>query len=98
MNSSYAYTYIMSNAHNTVLYIGVTSNLRRRVCEHKEYHSPKSFTAKYNCTKLVYFEVFESSVSAIKREKRMKKLKRIEKEALIDQENPQRQDLYDSLF
>ncbi len=62
------YIYIMSNRKNTVLYTGVTNNLRRRVYEHKE-KLVKGFTKKYNITKLVYCEVFDRIEYAIMREK-----------------------------
>ena len=88
----------MSNKNNTVLYIGVTSNLKRRVCEHKEEIKPNSFTARYNCFCLVYFEEYREPGSAIKREKRLKKLKRSEKDILIKNANPNMSDLYDTLF
>ena len=62
------YIYIMTNKNNTTLYIGVTNNLVRRVWEHKN-RIHKGFTARYNLTKLVYFESCESETSAILREK-----------------------------
>ena len=64
----YYYIYIMTNKKNTVLYTGVTNNLRRRVYEHKE-KLVKGFTKKYNITKLVYCEVFDRIEDAIMREK-----------------------------
>ena len=62
--------YIMTNAHNTVLYTGVTNNLPRRVLEHKSGTGSK-FTAKYNVNKLVYFECGDDVSAAIFREKQI---------------------------
>lgn len=63
-----AYIYFMTNKYNSVLYLGVTNNLFRRVAEHKAKVN-KGFTTKYNCNKLVYFESFLSITDAIGREK-----------------------------
>jgi putative endonuclease len=82
------YTYILTNKNNTVLYVGVTSDLQRRVHEHKTKHNPNSFTAKYNCDKLVYFEEFHFIEDAIGREKNLKNWKREWKVELITKHNP----------
>ena len=66
------YVYMMSNLHDTVLYVGITNDLIRRVYEHKHHLEPKSFTARYNITKLVYYESVENSESAINREKQLR--------------------------
>jgi putative endonuclease len=66
MNRQY-YVYIMTNKHNTVLYTGITNDLRRRIYEHKE-KLVAGFTEKYNITKLVYYEVFDDVENAISRE------------------------------
>jgi len=66
----------MSNRPKGVLYIGVTDNIEERVKEHKLKAYPKSFTARYNCDKIIYFEEFDNGVDAEKREKRFKKWKR----------------------
>ena len=58
----------MTNAHNVVLYTGVTSNLAQRIWEHKNNVYPKSFSGRYNCHKLVWYEVGESMESAIAKE------------------------------
>src|SRR5690606_6381883 len=79
--------YIMTNKANKVLYIGVTDNLDERVKEHKLKVYPKSFTAKYNCNKLVYFEEFTEANEASKREKQFKKWKREWKVKLINEMN-----------
>jgi len=89
--------YILSNFTNTVLYIGVTSDLYARVSEHKEKKYPDSFTGKYNCNKLVYYESFSRFEEAIAREKQMKKWKREWKEKLINEMNPQWLDLFDKI-
>jgi len=93
MNKRY-YTYIMTNKGNTALYTGVTSDLRRRVYEHKE-KSVEGFTKKYNITKLVYYEVFEDIESAISREKQIKAGSRQKKVELIDSMNKEWRDLYE---
>jgi putative endonuclease len=82
----------MTNKRNTALYTGVTSDLRRRVYEHKE-KSVEGFTKKYNITKLVYYEVFEDIESAISREKQIKAGSRQKKVELIDSMNREWRDL-----
>jgi putative endonuclease len=77
----------MSNNPNGVLYIGITDNIEERIKEHKLKVYPKSFTAKYNCDKLVYFEEFEIAEKAVVREKRFKKWKRDWKIELIEDMN-----------
>ena len=89
--------YILTNFTNTVLYIGVTSLLRTRITEHKEKKYPDSFTSKYNCNKLVYYESFSRIEEAITREKQMKKWKREWKEKIINEINPQWNDLFETL-
>jgi putative endonuclease len=71
-----------------VLYVDVTDNLDERVKEHKLKLYPRSFTAKYNCDKLVYFEEFDDGQEAVKRERQMKKWKRVWKVKLIENFNP----------
>ncbi|HPN96175.1 MAG TPA: GIY-YIG nuclease family protein [Candidatus Moranbacteria bacterium] len=87
--------YIMTNYSKT-LYIGVTSNIRRRVWEHKE-KLIEGFTKKYNIDKLVYYELIEDMPTAIKREKELKGWSRKKKIDLIEKENPEWLDLYNSL-
>ncbi|MBV6647057.1 MAG: GIY-YIG nuclease family protein [Cyclobacteriaceae bacterium] len=89
--------YIMTNRHHAVYYTGVTSNLFSRVQEHKDKVYPKSFTAKYNADKLVYFEPFHSIEEAIQREKQIKKYRREKKLALIKAMNPTWKDLYEEV-
>ncbi len=88
------YVYIMTNKKNTVLYTGVTNNLRRRVYEHKE-KLIKGFTKKYNITKLVYCEVFDRIGDAITREKQIKGGSRQKKIDLINSMNKDWRDLYE---
>ncbi|WP_281386165.1 GIY-YIG nuclease family protein [Hyunsoonleella aquatilis] len=87
------YVYIMANRKNGVLYIGVTDNIEERVKEHKLKVFPKSFTARYNCDKLIYFEGFESGEESAKRERQFKKWKRDWKIELIEDMNPSWMDL-----
>jgi len=88
-----SYVYIMTNKNNTVLYTGVTSDLKERVTQHKLKLHPQSFTAKYNICKLVYFEVFESIIEAIDREKQIKGGSRKKKIEMINKLNPEWKDL-----
>lgn len=90
------YVYILTNTYNTVLYTGVTSNLARRVYEHKHKLVP-GFTARYNVEKLVYYEATEDVMSAIAREKVLKGYRRQKKVDLISAMNPLWQDLSDGL-
>ena len=87
----------MTNKSNSVFYTGVTSDLYKRVKEHKEHHYPLSFTSKYNCTKLVYFENYPTILEAISEEKRIKAGNRKNKIRLIESINPEWQDLFDSI-
>lgn len=87
------FVYILTNKTNTVLYTGVTNDLKRRVYEHK-HKFVSSFTAKYNVSKLVYYEVFNDAESAIAREKQIKAGSRRKKLELINKNNPKFEDLY----
>lgn len=91
MKKIYA-VYIMTNYLETSLYIGVTSNLQKRVWEHKN-KVVEGFTEKYNVDKLVYFETTDSIESAIKREKQLKNWHREWKINLIKENNPDFRDL-----
>lgn len=91
------YVYIMANDNNTILYTGVTSDLRVRVKEHKEKRYPKSFTSRYNVKKLVYFQRFTSITEAITREKQIKGGSRKKKIELINQMNPEWKNLTSQL-
>ncbi len=90
------YIYIMTNKHKTTLYIGVTSDLQRRIWEHKTHFYKDSFTAKYNLTMCVYYECFMDIESAIHRETQLKKWSRNKKEILINKRNPNWDDLFES--
>ena len=90
------YVYILTNTNNTVLYTGVTSNLIKRVYEHKN-KMVQGFTKKYNLHKLVYYEVFEDMMNAIIREKQIKGWLRSKKVSLIEKANPCRVDLYSTI-
>src|SRR5690606_19432139 len=85
MNKSYVY--FMTNKNNSVIYIGVTSNLIKRVYQHKT-KTYKGFTFKYNCDKLIYFEEFNEIKQAIDRGKLLKSGNRKRKEELINSMNP----------
>ena len=89
--------YIMTNKYNKVLYTGVTSNVFKRVNEHKE-KLIGGFTSRYNVTKLVYYEEFETMPEAIAREKQIKGGSRQKKVDLINGMNPEWKDLYDEFF
>ncbi len=90
------FVYILTNISNAVLYIGVTNNISRRIEEHKS-GSVASFTKKYHCYKLVYYEVFETAYDAITREKQLKAGSRKKKEVLIAALNPTWKDLLHDL-
>ena len=81
------YVYIITNKNNTTLYVGVTSNLIKRIQQHKEKYYKKSFSARYNLNKLVYYEAFQMIGDAIAREKQLKAGSRAKKIALIEKAN-----------
>ena len=84
------YTYILTNKYKTVLYIGVTNNLGARLIQHKEGidKNSKSFTSRYKCIYLIYYEKYTWIREAIAREKELKGWMRIKKETLININNP----------
>jgi len=84
------YTYILTNKNKTVLYIGVTNNLGTRLIQHKEgmHKKNKSFTSRYKCIYLIYYEKYTWVQEAIAREKELKGWIRIKKETLINKNNP----------
>jgi putative endonuclease len=87
------YIYILTNKNNTVLYIGVTSNLANRLYRHRTGYFTGSFTGRYNVTKLVYFEKFDNIEIAIAREKQLKAGSRQKKISLIERFNPDWDDI-----
>jgi putative endonuclease len=89
--------YILTNQTNSVLYIGVTSNLVQRVYQHKN-NLVEGFTKKYKVHKLVYFEQFEDMYAAIAREKALKKWNRGWKDRLINGMNPNWRDLWGEII
>ena len=91
-----AYVYMLASKPQGTLYVGVTSDLKRRVYEHRE-RMHEGFTKEYNVTRLVWFEAHEEIRKAIGREKRLKHWNRAWKISLIEEDNPQWLDLYDSI-
>jgi putative endonuclease len=90
------YVYILANKHNTVLYTGVTSQLKKRIYKHK-IGTASLFTSKYNVNKLVWFEDHPTIRQAIEREKQIKNWKREWKIELIKSMNPDFRDLYNEI-
>ena len=90
------FIYILANKHNTTLYIGVTRNLPRRIAEHK-LHINNGFSSKYNTDKLIYYESYDRLDTAIHREKQLKNWHRAWKEKLINDINPQWNDLSEEI-
>ena len=90
------YVYILASKRNGTLYIGITSDLIKRVWEHKNKFVD-GFTKRYNINKLVYYEQYSDPENAIKREKRLKKYNRKWKLNLIEEVNPDWKDLYEEI-
>jgi putative endonuclease len=95
-SDSQYWVYILMNRGDTVLYTGVTNDLRRRVSEHRR-GEVEGFTKRYNCTKLVHAEPYPRPQDAIEREKQLKNWNRDWKLDLIREHNPELEDLYDTL-
>jgi putative endonuclease len=91
------YVYILASGRNGTIYIGVTSNPRRRMAEHQQKLTP-GFTSRYGVTRLVWLEEHDLVTEAIHREKRIKKFSRAMELRLIEEINPQWNDLSDWLF
>ncbi len=89
--------YILASKRNGTLYIGVTSDLRKRVWEHRN-DLVDGFTKRYAIHLLVYYELHENMASAIEREKRMKKWNRAWKLELIEKHNPEWRDLWEGIL
>ena len=91
------FIYIITNKNNTTLYVGVTSNLVKRISEHIEKSYQNSFSARYNLNKLVYYETFQMIEDAIAREKQIKAGSRTKKLILIHTLNPEWNDLLEEI-
>jgi putative endonuclease len=89
--------YMMASKRNGTIYTGVSSDLIKRVYEHKNAIAA-GFTVKYNCKLLVFYEFHDTMINAITREKQIKAGSRIKKMQLIEAMNPEWNDLYDDLF
>ena len=92
------YVYILANNTNVAIYTGITRDLVRRVYEHRNHLDPKSFTAKYDIRKLVYFEQTTDVRVAIEREKQIKSWSRAKKNALVESMNSEWKDLYQMIL
>ena len=90
------YVYILAKARNSTFYVGVTSDLLKRIQEHKA-EAADGFTRKHGIKTLVYYEIFDDAENAIKREKRLKKWPRAWKMRVIEGINPDWHDLYDEI-
>ncbi len=89
--------YIMTNKVKTVFYVGVTSDLQRRIRQHKTHYYESNFTARYNIEYCVYYEEFTRIEAAIAREKEIKKWRREKKISLINSINPEWRDLWEDV-
>ncbi len=94
---SSSYVYILTNQWKTTLYIGVTNDLFQTIVDHKERKNPDSFTARYNCDVLVYYEVYNAIQDAIQRQHQLKGWERSWQEDLINQRNTSWKDLFGEL-
>lgn len=92
-----SYVYILTNKANTLFYIGISGNIKTRLFQHRK-HLIKGFTDKYNITKVIYIESFNSIIEAIEREKQLKGWKREKKIELIKTLNPNLKDLYEDIM
>ena len=96
MNKKYYYVYILAKARNSTFYVGMTSDLKKRVWEHKK-EVVDGYTRKYGVKSLVYYEIFDDPENAIRREKRLKRWNRTQKMRAIEEMNPDWKDLYDTI-
>ncbi len=96
MKTTYKYVYFLTNKNNTVIYVGVTSNLKKRIYEHREKQI-SGFSERYNLSRLVYYEAFNTITDAITREKQIKSGSRKKKLELISKFNPTFKDLYEEI-
>ncbi|WP_343764045.1 GIY-YIG nuclease family protein [Gangjinia marincola] len=94
------HVYFITNKNKTVLYVGVTNDIQRRLSQHyfDSEHTKKSFAGRYNCYYLIYFESFDTPKEAIDREKEIKKWRREKKDKLISSFNPNWDFLNDQVF
>jgi putative endonuclease len=90
------YVYIIASRKDGAIYLGVTNDIVRRIYEHRT-KVVAGFASRYDITRLVWFEIYEDPISAISREKELKKWRRSWKVKLIEAQNPQWSDLYDSI-
>ena len=97
MGDKQFYVYIMASGKRGTLYTGVTSDLISRVTQHKDHYFEDSFTARYNVTRLVWFEIHETAESAIRREKQIKEWRRAWKVEMIQEANPTWRDLWEDV-
>jgi putative endonuclease len=97
MTQKSSYIYILTNQHNNIFYVGVSSDLQKRIWQHKN-KSFSGFTEKYKLYKLVYYEISDDISSSILREKEIKSKKRAFKITLIENFNPVWEDLYSRIF
>lgn len=91
------YVYIMGREYNSTYYVGMTSDIVKRVWEHKN-EAADGFTKKHNIKMLLYYEIYDDAENAIKREKRLKKWNRLWKMQIIERMNPEWKDLYGTLL
>lgn len=97
MQTKQYYVYLLTNFTNTVIYIGVTNNLVKRIFEHKNKQA-FGFTTKYHINKLVYYEIYNDISEALKREKQLKAGSRKKKIKLIERLNESWSDLYPTIL
>ena len=97
MRTKFYYVYIVSNKTNNVLYVGITSDIVKRIYEHKT-KAVQGFTCKYNISKLLYYEIHTDVNIAIEREKQIKKWSREKKFAIIETINKEYKDLYNEII
>jgi putative endonuclease len=90
------YVYIIASRKDGAIYIGITNDIVRRIYEHRTKAVP-GFTSRYNITRLVWFEIYDDPITAISREKELKKWRRSWKVELIEKDNPEWNDLYESI-
>ena len=93
-----SWVYIMTNKRQNVLYVGVTTDVERRVLQHKTGFFPDAFTLKYRCHELIWFEELENIEVANAQEKRIKRWRRAWKDAMIAKMNPDRKDLSEGWY